>query len=179
MDLTTTFTGEETSSPLANQLSFSEPPEPVERKGSNTRKFQGRHVDFAENTSRNKALGLQGEELVLKWEKEALIEAGRPDLAGKVKHTSVIEGDGAGYDVLSFTPDGKTKYIEVKTTTGGERTPFMLSINELAFSQKESECYVLYRLYNFNRHTNSADCYVLNGDISTQRELVATQYKVY
>ncbi|WP_338754778.1 DUF3883 domain-containing protein [Bacillus sp. FJAT-52991] len=116
---------------------------------------------------------------MLKWEREALIEAGRPDLAERVKHTSVIEGDGAGYDIFSFTPDGKPKCIEVKTTTGGENTPFMMTINELAFSQKEPDHYVLYRLYNFNRHTNSADCYVLNGDISVQRELVATQYKVY
>lgn len=113
------------------------------------------------------------------WEKQFLIDAGRPDLAEKVSHTSVIEGDGAGYDIQSFSLSGEPKYIEVKTTTGGERTPFMMTINELVFSQKEPDNYVLYRLYNFNKHTNYANCYVLSGDISTQRELVATQFKVY
>ncbi|KZR57481.1 hypothetical protein A3781_19970 [Bacillus badius] len=78
----------------------------------------------------------------------------------------------------SFKPDKKTKYIEVKTT-GGERAPFMMTLNELMFSQKEPNYYALHRLYHFNCHTNSADFYLLNGDISTQRKLVATQYKVY
>lgn len=164
---------------LVNQLSFSDAPEPAERRGSNTRRFQGRHVNFAENTSKNKDLGLQGEELVLMWEKQFLIDAGRPDLAEKVTHTSVVEGDGAGYDIQSFSLSGELKYVEVKTTTGGEKTPFIMTINELAFSQKKPDNYVLYRLYDFNQRTNSAECYILSGDISLQRELVATQFKVY
>ena len=38
----------------------------------------------------------------------------------KVIHTSVEEGDGKGYDIVSIEDDGVTpRYIEVKTTTGG------------------------------------------------------------
>ena len=40
-------------------------------------------------------------------------------------HVSEIEGDGAGYDIKSYTPDGKVRYIEVKTTRGAIRTPFL------------------------------------------------------
>jgi hypothetical protein len=135
-------TVEEERPSLSNHLFFSEPPEPVERRGSDTRRFQGRQVDFAENTSRNKALGLCEEKLVIRWERESLIEAWRPDLAKRVKHTSVIEGDGEGYDVLSFTLGGMPKYIEVKTTTDGERTPFIMTINELAL--EEAQKYIIH-----------------------------------
>jgi hypothetical protein len=42
------------------------------------------------------------------------------------------DGDGAGYDIASFAPDGRPRLIEVKTTNGWERTPFHISRNELA-----------------------------------------------
>lgn len=38
------------------------------------------------------------------------IEKGRPDLAKKIKHSSREEGDGLGYDIRSFHPDGKPKF---------------------------------------------------------------------
>lgn len=94
-------------------------------------------------------------------------------------HTSVIEGDGAGFDILSFTPYGELKFIEVKTTTGGKGTPFMMTFNEVAFSELHANQYYLYRLYNYNKRTNSGEFYILEGDISRQRELLATQFRVY
>ncbi len=100
-------------------------------------------------------------------------------MAEQVVHTSVIEGDGAGFDILSFTPNGEPKFIEVKTTTGGKGTPFMMTLNEVAFSEIHANHYYLYRLYDYNRTTNSSELYILEGDISRQRELLATQFKVY
>jgi hypothetical protein len=40
------------------------------------------------------------------------------------------DGDGAGYDILSFDPSGKERLIEVKTTNGAAKTPFFLTRNE-------------------------------------------------
>lgn len=54
----------------------------------------------------------------------ALRTAGRDDLARKVRWVSEEDGDGAGYDIASFAPDGFPRLIEVKTTNGWERTPF-------------------------------------------------------
>ncbi|HDR4901647.1 DUF3883 domain-containing protein [Bacillus wiedmannii] len=46
----------------------------------------------------------------------------------------MVEGDGVGFDISSFDLDDNPKYIEVKTTSGGKGTPFMISANEVAFS---------------------------------------------
>jgi hypothetical protein len=42
------------------------------------------------------------------------------------------DGDGAGFDVLSFEPDGRERLIEVKTTNGTAATPFFLTRNEMS-----------------------------------------------
>ncbi|WP_254654706.1 DUF3427 domain-containing protein [Bacillus sp. FJAT-27986] len=149
-----------------------------ERIGIKTNQFKARHVDFAENTARNKNIGLKGELAVLEYEKSYLISQGRNDLATKVIHTSIVEGDGAGYDIQSFMPDGSMKFIEVKTTVGGEYTPFNLTINELAFSEQHPESYVLVRIYDYDLKHNSGKFYVLEGDIKQKVELQPIQFKV-
>ena len=75
-------------------------------------------------------LGLAGEELVLHAERLRLVDAGRPDLADAVVHVSVVEGDGAGYDIGSFSEDGEVRYLEVKTTRSGATSAFFVSPNE-------------------------------------------------
>lgn len=54
-----------------------------------------------------------------------------------------------GYDILSFEKDGSERFIEVKTTAFGERTPFFVSANEMRFAQSEPDRFRLYRLFNF------------------------------
>ena len=56
-----------------------------------------------------------------------LRSSGRDDLARKVRWVSEEDGDGAGYDIASFAPDGRARLIEVKTTNGWERTPFHIT----------------------------------------------------
>jgi Domain of unknown function (DUF3883)/Domain of unknown function (DUF3427) len=107
-------------------------------------------VDYAEVDARNRALGRAGECLVLHHEREMLMRQGRPDLAQRVRHVAEIEGDGAGYDVLSFAKDGTVKYIEVKTTRGSAETAFFLSANELAFARQHSTHYFVYRIYGYH-----------------------------
>ena len=107
--------------------------------------------DVAGRDERNRALGRAGEELVLRHERATLMVAGKDCLAGKVRWVSEEEGDGAGYDIASYTPDGRSRLIEVKTTNGWERTPFHISRNELAVAEKLCEEWHLLRLWNFSR----------------------------
>ncbi len=146
--------------------------------GAQDRNLQGRKIDYSENDSKNKELGLMGEELVLKYEKKNLKENGRDDLAVKVEHTSQIIGDGVGYDIKSFDLDGNPKFIEVKTTKGGIRTPFIMTINEIKFSEKYSEHYFLYRVYEFSITTKSGLLFIVKGGINEKFKLDPIQFRV-
>lgn len=127
------------------------PPVPARKQPKETPTLRRliRKFDPAERDARNRELGKQGEELVYHRERLRLAEAGRNDLAQRVEWTSHERGDGAGYDVASFEPDGRERLIEVKTTNGGALTPFFLSENERAFSEERPDAFRLLRLYNF------------------------------
>ncbi len=112
-------------------LSNQPPPQELEQMLHIARKF-----DVAARDERNRALGRAGEERVLAHERAGLTSAGRDDLARKVRWVSEEDGDGAGYDIASFAPDGRPRLIEVKTTNGWERTPFHISRNELTVAEE-------------------------------------------
>ena len=122
------------------------PPQELERTLGIARRF-----DAAGRDERNRALGRVGEALALAHERTVLAGAGRDDLAREVRWVSEEEGDGAGYDIASFAPDGRTRLLEVKTTRGWNRTPFYISRNELAVSEARREEWRLFRLWNFSR----------------------------
>jgi hypothetical protein len=105
--------------------------------------------DPVERDHRNRSLGKAGEAFVLDIERRRLTDAERPDLARKVRWIADEEGDGAGYDVLSFHPQGDTRLIEVKTTNGSARTPFFLSRNECAVAKERPEEWRIYRVHLF------------------------------
>ena len=142
-----------------------------------TRKFRGLQRRYPSDAE-NKALGLLGEKLVVEHERELLKRLGRRDLAEKVQHIAVEEGDGAGYDVKSFFEDGRPKYIEVKTTAGPKTADFFISSNEVAFAKAKSPEYELRRLFDYDAGTHSAKCYSLFGDLTGQLRLLPTQYRV-
>jgi hypothetical protein len=110
-----------------------------------------RKYDVAARDERNRDLGRAGEERILQYESDLLKDSGRYDLAKKIVWTSQVDGDGAGYDIASFEPDGKPRLIEVKTTNGWERTPFHISRNELAVAEQLRDHWCLVRLWNFAR----------------------------
>ena len=110
-----------------------------------------RKFDPALRDERNRQLGKLGEECVFNSERARLTTAGRTDLAEKVKWVSRDEGDGAGFDVLSFTDRGEERFLEVKTTVGSEQTPFYLSRNEKLFSEERQDAFRIFRLYDFAR----------------------------
>lgn len=110
-----------------------------------------RKFDPVERDLRNRSLGRAGEEFVLEIEKKKLVKFQRPDLLKKVRWVSAEEGDGAGYDILSFEPDGRERLIEVKTTNGAARTPFFISENERQRAAASAESWRLYRVHSFTQ----------------------------
>lgn len=111
------------------------------------RKFNPVERDF-----RNRKLGREGEELVLHFERQRLQLQDRVDLAKKVKWISQDEGDGAGYDILSFDHQGNERLLEVKTTVGVDTTPFYITRNELSLSSERPEAFRLCRVFDFSTH---------------------------
>lgn len=134
--------------------------------------------NYAERDARNRELGLQGELLVLKHEKKFLLDAGRADLADLVIHTSVEEGDGAGFDILSYDLQGNKKFIEVKTTKCGSDADFFLTAHELAFAVRQEKNYFIYRLYNYDEQAHSADFYIVSGNPTSTWHLIPLLYRV-
>jgi len=108
-----------------------------------------RKYDPVERDARNRKLGKAGEAFVLDLEQRQLHASGRPDLARKVRWIADEDGDGAGYDVLSFDPAGSERLLEVKTTNGSARTPFFLSRNECAIADENPDRWRLYRVHLF------------------------------
>jgi hypothetical protein len=132
------------------------------------------------NQAANEALGLLGEQLVLRIECERLTNAGRADLAAKVRHVSVQENDTAGYDILSYDDAGAKVFIEVKTTRGSIDSDFFISASEMAFARAHSAQYRLYRLYDYSDEADSASFYVLKGALEDDERLrlAPTNFKV-
>ncbi|TIP04549.1 MAG: DUF3883 domain-containing protein [Mesorhizobium sp.] len=122
------------------------PPDEIEQMAAVARKH-----DVAQRDAQNRALGRAGEERILAHERASLLAAGRTDLANHIRWVSHVDGDGAGYDIRSFDVDGSDRLIEVKTTNGWERTPFQITRNELAASDRHRNDWLLMRLWNFAR----------------------------
>lgn len=133
----------------------------------------GRKFDVAARDARNRALGRAGEEVVFAEEQRTLRAAGREDLARKTRWTSLEDGDGYGYDIASFEPNGREKLLEVKTTNGWERTPFHLSANELAVADTRREHWQLVRVWNFARQPSA---FVLRPPMQSHVELTPTSF---
>lgn len=134
----------------------------LRRKEAN--KFKARKIDWKTINSTRSSLGIKGEEFVEKKEIGRIIKFAANDTS-RVVHVSQTQGDGLGYDILSLNEDGTDRYIEVKTTTEGEKTPFYLSINEKRFFEvhKNDNSAYIYRVYNFNIENGSADFKVISA----------------
>ncbi|MCF7836740.1 DUF3883 domain-containing protein [Candidatus Gracilibacteria bacterium] len=106
-----------------------------------------RKIDnWEEINKKRKLTGKKGEEIAFAIEQEFFESIGRKDLAQKVRHIAAEDGDGLGYDVLSFFENGKEKYIEVKSTTTSLSSSFYLSRNELGFLKEHNEDAFIYRV---------------------------------
>jgi hypothetical protein len=134
-----------------------------------TRRFIARKIDWEKARDRNNEIGDQGEEFVLEFEIDRLIESlsiDRTKAIQSVQHLSRLQGDGLGYDISSINDNGSPRYIEVKTTSGGFNQPFYMSKNEKHFFEEYEDSAFIYRVYNFNRETRRGDVTII-----TQNEL--------
>jgi hypothetical protein len=66
-----------------------------------------------------------------------------------IRWVSAEDGDGAGYDVLSFDLSGRQRLLEVKTTNGSSRTPFFITRNEHALATERPADWCIYRFHLF------------------------------
>lgn len=130
-------------------------------------------TNYVEREARNRSLGAAGELFALNYEKARLIHAGKESLADRIEHTSVVTGDQAGFDILSFEASGEERLIEVKTTKYGLETPFFVTRNEVAKSEQRAQQYQIYRLFEFKV---APRLYVLPGAIGSSCTLSAATF---
>jgi len=137
------------------------------------RPIVGLTTNYIEREARNRSLGAAGELFVLNYERARLIHRGQESLAARIEHTSMARGDAEGYDILSFDEVGAERLIEVKTTKYGVETPFFVSRNEVATSERYSSAYHVYRLYAFRK---TPKLYTLPGSIAESCQLAAASF---
>ena len=133
----------------------------------------GLRRDYLDREARNRSLGAAGEAFVVAFERYRLHAAGAKRLSDRVEHVSQTRGDGLGYDVLSFEPDGRERFVEVKTTAFGKETPFFISRNEVEFSGAFADQFHLYRLFEFRRKPRMFD---LAGNVQQRCHLDAVSF---
>ncbi|WP_417809744.1 DUF3883 domain-containing protein [Thioclava sp.] len=154
---------------VAPTLRNAPPPDELEQMQRIARRF-----DAVGRDERNRALGYAGEERVFHHERATLTQYGRNDLAARVRWVSKEDGDGLGYDIASFTPEGHDRLIEVKTTNGWERTPFHISRNELEVAEERREHWHLLRVYEFARDPKAFE---LRPPLQAHVSLTATSFQ--
>jgi Domain of unknown function (DUF3883) len=132
-----------------------------------------RRIDYLAREARNSQLGRAGEEFVVAFERARLRALGRDSLASQVEHVSATQGDGLGFDVLSFDERGDERFIEVKTTQFGREAPFFVTRSEVDFSNERQTAYDLYRVYRFRADPR---LFTLPGSLASSCQLSAEQY---
>jgi len=158
--------------------SFEQPPERAKKStnivGDRKPRNSPTGLNYLEIDAANSELGFAGEEFCIRFEKARLIYEGAENLADRIEHVSETVGPSAGYDIHSYNKNGSDRYIEVKTTKYGKRTPFFISPNEVRFSEEKAKDYCLYRLYKF---TQEPKLFSLPGSVSGTCELSPSQLR--
>lgn len=131
-------------------------------------------TNYLELEAVNKSLGDAGEQFAINFERARLISLGKESLADKIEHVALTQGDGAGFDILSYEANGSDRFVEVKTTKYGKHSPFFISSNELRFSEKYQENYHLHRIFQFR---NDPHLFSLPGSVSNNFILSPTEYR--
>lgn len=140
----------------SNEVKESHPAYAIKRSASKR--------DYVAQEARNSALGNAGELLAMEYEEFRLRSAGKRALAERIEHVSQSQGDGLGYDILSFETSGEERFVEVKTTAFAKETPFYATRNEVSFSEEFQSQFHLYRLFEFRK---APKLFSLRGAIGT------------
>lgn len=129
--------------------------------------------DYLAQETKNRELGLAGEEFILNYEKARLEDNNRSSLSDKIEHIS-LNDDSAGFDIHSYEKNGKDRFIEVKTTRYDRYSQFFVSSNEVKTSKKYEKKYFLYRVFNFDKQSQF---FYRKGDIEKNFQLQANSYR--
>ena len=121
----------------------------LDEKKRRSKSFYARKIEFDKMNAEKKEIGNKGELFVYEDQK-IKVRSYAPHLVHKVRHVAKKDGDGAGYDILSFDKFNSLKYIEVKTTKGKKETPFYMSVNEYDFYQLHKSNFIIARVYDFD-----------------------------
>lgn len=125
------------------EVSYDRIEPPLKKSGKVARTVLPKRDYLAQNEI-NIATGDRGEEIVLAYEKERLMKAGRSELAARVKRVSLAD-DSLGYDIESYEVDGAEKFIEVKSSSKPEgNISFLISSNEYKKAKQLEDKYFVY-----------------------------------
>lgn len=133
--------------------------------------------DYIREALVNRKIGLAGELFVYQFEKNKLLSIGELNLSGLVEHKSVTEGDGLGYDILSYSHSKEKMHIEVKTTKGGVNTPFFMTPNEIEFYNSYPDSYYLYRVFDFDQTSKTGEIKVLHKDLDRKINFTPNSFR--
>lgn len=133
--------------------------------------------DFVQLEASKRELGLAGELAVIDFEKARLRKAGMDRLADEVEHISVTQGDGLGFDILSYDATGLDRLIEVKTTRRAETWPFVATRNEVSLSTEFPNKFHLYRVFGFGK--SEPGLFTLPGSLEDTCALVPRDFDAY
>ena len=136
---------------LHRTLIEAEPSVKLSKKYERITKPKTTKIDYINKARKDAEIGLLGEELVINYEKERLINLDLNEYAEKIRWISK-ESDSYGYDIESFDIDENGKVypikIEVKTTASKADTEFFVTKNELEVSKEYKKSYFIYRVYD-------------------------------
>lgn len=132
--------------------------------------------DYVQREAENQSLGDAGETLIVSYERARLERSGRDHLARNVEQVSKTVGNHLGYDIHSYEENGRDRFVEVKTTRYGKRTPFYISTGEIQFSKANIDTYQLYRVFEFRERPK---LFTLPGDVERHVTLRATNYRAH
>ena len=132
--------------------------------------------NYLHQEAQNQSLGNAGETLILAYERSRLERLGRDNLARNVEQVSKTVGDHLGYDIHSYEENGRDRFVEVKTTRYGKRTPFYISAGEIKFSKANCNAYQLYRVFEFRERPK---LFTLPGDVAGHVTLRAINYRAH
>ena len=111
-------------------------------------------------------------------ERRRLNGLGRQDLSDRVRWVARDDGDGFGFDILSFDGTGdeadRERWLEIKTTNGPKATPFFITSNELRVSKECPHVFRIVRLYDFRRQGRA---YRLEPPLEKKVRLSPTIYR--
>ncbi|WP_217558872.1 DUF3883 domain-containing protein [Paenibacillus sp. GbtcB18] len=134
-------------------------------QGKNQLEIQTQEVvrHYSTKSEERQKIGYDFELFVLEYEKQALISAGKDDLALMVKHVD------EGYDILSFEENGKPKFIECKIISNNNLKGIKVSKNQMNMAKRYGDQYYFYiqdKDKNLTIIRNPYQAIINSGDIA-------------